>query len=552
MRHAVTSLPPWLARPLGLLPTIAVGAILCAAPAYLLRDALWHHVPAGEDFVVLAASRTVTGEFAPVGTPPVGPWFRAWTYLLGRFAGDLADLPGVLTIGALVPFVLVVFAVGHVVAHEWKRMAPGFAAMAVLGCSTVLEPAATHFAASAALWAGFGTLAMLAALQEWRATGRVRWMALACLAVLLAAWSAPAGYVAGPAGFVYLWADGRPRCKKAAAIPLVVGLACAGVAIGMGGWTPSRAAHPLVAVLDTFRAIPEALVLGNLGLDAAVDPAQGAVFVVAIVALWAWTRLGSERGTGTSKTRSQSPSRPRPPWPSPLEAAGATMVVVGFLLAFTFTFQPGPPFDGLDPIRVDPTIPQVGAVLFVAGWWAGPAGEWPGWPRPLSRGAAPAVLGLAVLLIALHGPRAERLVLDEAPEVTPAEMRGFIETFRTQGSLDPEGTLPPELLKARAIVLADDRREAQRLFLARLDRAERIASARGFDRASIRRAFGRVLGPGLPADLPDFDAVDLLNLPDSGQPADPAAVHAALGNLLISTPEPRPPWLPKGEPWPPK
>lgn len=545
MRRLVENARRWLSRPLGLGPTVALAALLCAAPSYLMRDELLHDMPAGDDFVYLAHSRTLATLRASLWTPHnahVVPWFRLWTYLLVKVAGDLAHLPGVLTVGAYVPFVLVLLAGGHVVAHETRHLGLGLAAMVFLGQSSVIEPALTWYASSQSLWAAFGILAMLAALQRWRASAGAWRMALACLAAVLGAWSWSGGYVAGPVGFVYLWADGRPRCRKAAAIPLAVSLACAGLAIAMSGRGPlsaenvhgrtaTQAANPLVGAVYSCQAIPEALVLGNLGLDAEVDAVQGVLFTLAIVALWVWTR------------------RPRPV-PTPLEAAGATMVAGGFLLAYTFRSYL--PFDSLRTIWVYHAIPHIGFVLFLAGWWAGPSTEPPGWPRPMSRGAVLGVLVLVVVATLLHDRRAERLFLDEAPKTTPAEIRGLMDHFKLGALLDPEAPLPRPLRLDRAIYIADARREAQRLFLARLDRAERVAAARGIDRDAIRRAFGPVRGPGLPDAFPDFDATDFMALPDSGRVTDLAAVRAALGELLTSTPDPPPPWLPSGEAWPPK
>ena len=86
--------------------------------------------------------------------------------------------------------------------------------------------------------------------------------------------------------------------------------------------------------------------------------------------------------------------------------------------------------------------------------------------------------------------------------------------------------------------------------LARLDRVEQIALREGIDKAAIRRVFGRVLVPGIPAKHTS-DAASLLRIPEDETSQIPALVKKALGNWYREEPLTRPPWLNPSEPWPP-
>ena len=65
-------------------------------------------------------------------------------------------------------------------------------------------------------------LALMAALQLWRARGGYWPLALGLLAVIAAPLIWTAGYVAGLVGSAYLLADGRLRARRAAVLPLAV------------------------------------------------------------------------------------------------------------------------------------------------------------------------------------------------------------------------------------------------------------------------------------------------------------------------------------------
>lgn len=529
--------PEWIAptgrfrRPVPTWVAPAIGALICAAPAWLMADLLRDHLVKGDDFVYLARSRTwprvISNLWAPHNAHVV-PLFRLWTFALMAMAGRLANLPRVLGSASYGMLVLVMLAGGRFVAREARDPALGLAAMAALGITTVVAPVVTWYSAGQALWAGLGILAMLLALQGWRDSSGlgVTWLALAALAAASAAAFWSGGHVAGPVGATYLWTEGRPRGRKAAAVPLLATAATLGALFLLGGRelrasarpherAIAEAAHPFRGLLHTSQAIPETLILGNLGLDAAIDVTQGVVFCLALAGLWVWSR---------------GPGIPRP---NSLEAAGAALVVLSYLLVYTFRGYL--PFASLRSIGWYHAIPHVGAVLFAAGWWSAlfrrgsPSG------RPLTRGGALAILGFAAFLLLIQAPRARRMFLAGAEPLTASERAMF----------------PiPELQRLRAVYLATERAARQHRFLARLDRAERLGIRYGISREAIRHALGRIDGPGLPEKLPDFDATDLLDLPRTGTTADPTRVRALLEEWLITEPVPRPPWLDPREPWP--
>src|SRR5262249_35707228 len=240
-----------------------------------------------------------------------------------------------------------------------RRPSRARAAMPAPVLPAVVEPAAIWYSAVQALWAGLGILLLLLALQGWRSNGGTWRLVLgASWAVAAAAfWSG--GYAAGPTGLAYLWADGRPHCRRAAAVPILATALAALVLLGLGGRevlmsgvAPGglRAAisRPVRGILHTCQAIPEALVLGNLGLDATTAASQGVILTAAGIGLWAWSRRRAGR-------------------PNPLEATGFALVIISFLMVYIFRGDLH--FDFLRAYGWYDAIPQVGAVLFAAGWW---------------------------------------------------------------------------------------------------------------------------------------------------------------------------------------
>jgi hypothetical protein len=249
------------------------------------------------------------------------------------------------------------------------------------------------------------------------------------------------------------------------------------------------------------------------------------------------------------------------PWrPNPLEAAGAVLAVSGFLIAYVargnvpiaglhkvgwYEALAHLPYDRLRPLAWYHTLPQVGTVLFAVGWWSGRGGATGHRPLTLRRptpGELAAVAGLAALLVTLHLSRARAMLLESARPMTLSQRRLI--------SL-PRDYSVPKFQRLRALGLAELEVARQRRFLAQLDRVEQICARRAIGANAIRRAFGRVVGPGFPDRLTHFDAIDVLDLPAQGSLEDENQVRLALGLLLVVEPEPRPPSTPPAESGPP-
>ena len=182
-------------------------------------------------------------------------------------------------------------------------------------------------------------------------------------------------------------------------------------------------------------------------------------------------------------------------------------------------------------------IPQIGAVLFVAGWCSGPRPT--SMPRhllPLTRLKGLVVLSLAVGLVLLNRPRVDTLW-----RLRPGNLP-IIAAIRARA-------IPvPALQTLRTSALVRDRAAWQRRHLAKLEQAETVARRLGIGREAISRVFGRVPAP----DLPEvYDAVGLLDLSREGTETNPTVIRQALGPLLAVEREPRPDWIAPEEPWPP-
>ncbi len=520
----------WLERPAGWIPTLLVALGILVAAAWLMADPLRSYRLTRDDFPYLAKSLNAESLAAHLFEPHnahVVPLFRLLTFGLIRLAGDLEHIPTLLAAASIGVLVLVMLTGGHLIAEETGRRSVGLAAMIGLGVTTVMWPSATWYAAGQTLWAALAVLVMLLFLQSWRRAGGSWRLLLATLAALAAPLFWGGGLVAGPVGAAYLWADDRPRCRKAAVVPLALSLVSLTLMLGVAGRAllssgrdagppPRGWLAPLVGLLHTGQAVGEVLVLNNLGLDGATTPMQGLAFCVGLACLWAWSRGNRFR-------------------PNPLEAAGLMLLTSAFLL--TFTFRSGYGYDSLRDLGWYHAVPQVGAVLFASGWWAG-LHEAPATPeRTPSRRALVILILLVAASLTLQTPRATRLFVASVPPLTASERQQFPVL---------------SLQRSRAIYLAAEQAERQRKALARLDRAEAIAKELGLGRGDIRRVFGRIVLPGWPEQVRHHDAVDFLDLPDADQGTDPARVRQGLRLLLTPEPEPRPPWLAPGEPWPPE
>jgi hypothetical protein len=521
----------WGRRPLGRGATLALAMAICLAPAWLFFDRLESYFVYGDDWEYVASSRTfaraIENLFRPHNVHVVPVW-RLVSWLVVAIAGRLERVQEVMAGASYAALAAVMLLAGRLVARETGRVGLALATMVGLGTTALMSTAATWFSASQALGAGFGILAMLWYLQSWRRSGGAWRLALAAAAASLAGGAWTVGHAAGPVGAVYLWADGRRRCRRAAPIPLIATALTAVAILWVGGRGIQRestisfhgrktaeAIAPLSGAAHTLQAIPERLILGDLALVAEATFWQAVVLVVGLAVIWAWTRRGGGR-------------------PSPLECTGAAIVLSSYFLEMTFRgYLPFSSLRGFIPWYE--TIPQIGAALFAAGWWAAlrspvPRGE----TVPLSRAGAAGLVAFQAALIVLHQPRVDAMFIKGVSRMSDFEREKMF--------------LIPKLQRLRAVYLADERAARQRRHLARLDQAQEVARHRGIGREALRRVFGRVLWP----EPPVIDDADLLDLPRHGPETSPATIRRAVGPAFVLEPEPRPPWLPPEEPWPPK
>ena len=154
------------------------------------------------------------------------------TWALVAWSGSLVKLPEVLAQAAYGILVAVMLMTGRLVARETGRAGLGLAAMAAVGTTSVMASPACWYSAGQTLWAGFGILATLWYAQCWRRRPSIAALVLAAVSAALAGWFWTIGYMAGPVAAVYLWLDGRRRCRLAAAVPS--GRVGPGAALGHG------------------------------------------------------------------------------------------------------------------------------------------------------------------------------------------------------------------------------------------------------------------------------------------------------------------------------
>jgi hypothetical protein len=206
------------------------------------------------------------------------------------------------------------------------------------------------------------------------------------------------------------------------------------------------------------------------------------------------------------------------------------MAFGGCLLVFYF--RGNLPYTSLRAYGWYHTIPQLGAILFAAGWWAAvrrPA------PERMSLGQTAAVLVLVFVFCLIQVPRAAQQLIASAPELAPSESKLFPST---------------ELLAGRARYFKVELRERQLRALVRLDRLDALLTEMNASPESLRDVFGHVLIPGISEKQPGCDAFSLL----SSRPRNPdaraelAAQSLLLVELLRPEPEPIPPWLDRKDP----
>jgi hypothetical protein len=495
-----------------------------------------------DDFAYVSGSRTFSRALSNLFVPHnahIVPAWRILTWSLVAAAGSLFKLPEVLAVASYGILVAVMLLTGRLVARETGCAGLGLAAMVGVGTTSVAASPACWYSAGQTLWAAYGILATLWYAQCWRRSPNLVALALAALWAMLSGWFWSIGHVAGPVATIYLWRDGRPRCKWAAGVPLAATALAVAISFSIGGKkidttvsfhgrTPQQAAKPVEGVLYTLQAIPENLVLRNLGLRSLTTPVQGIMLTSIILGSWGFHRL---RQGGLRAF-------------NPLECAGVALVLASYLVEWTFRGYMD--FRYLRTINMGmivpwyDTVPQVGAVLFLAGWWAGPRCS----SRPLApvrsvsfprhRGVI-AILGLMAILMVLNAPRVDLLWRNWVPPPTVSELK-------------PDRFPTVHLQDLRATLLLLERAEWQRRHLLRLDQAQQVGSRLGIGLDGIRATFGRLDAPDLPND---YDTIGLLDLPDKGSQTNPEVIRRALGPYLFKEPEPRPRWLPPDEKWPP-
>ena len=569
--------PSVMSRPVGRPAMIILTLSIAAAPAILFfdpidiwpgrahiaRDAIGIYRLWSDDVAFVASSRTwqrtVSNLFLPHNAHVVPAW-RILTWGLVACSGNLERLPTVLAIASYSILVCVMLMTGRLVARETGRTIVGLVSMALVGTTSLMVTPAMWYSAGQPLWAALGILVTLWYAQCYRRSGRRPALLFAGLAAPIAGWFWTVGHMAGPAAAVYLWVDGRRRCKLAAAVPLAATVLAVMLTLALGahrfegklinldGRAIHEAVNPIQGFVDTLQAIPGNLILGNLGLTAQTTPTQGATLTLVLIVLWASMRRRPKIGKDPAR---QSVWSGFPSFAfNPLESAGATVAVGGYLIEWSFRGYVDFDFWRTVDIRAMvpwyDAIPQVGAVLFAAGWWSGPRSLE---SQSVFRTRAIGVtrlggIGLAVLLVALimlNRPRVDELVRNNMPPLLSSEARLF----------------PiPRLQTIRATAVLVNRADWQRSHLRRLDRGEEMASRMRLSRDAIRVVFGHPLlvasfGRQPPTELLDLhDAPAMLDLPERGPPFDPATVRKALAPFFAEEKEPRPKWIHPDEPWP--
>ncbi len=517
----------WWDRPAGKGVEVALAALILAFPAYLLSDELRYSMLAGDDFSYIADSldwsTTRAHLFEPHNTHII-PVFRLWTFLLITLSGTRANMPAVFRVGAYCGLIVTMLSVFLLIARETGRKSQALAAMAVLGISTVTQPAVTWYSAGQALWAGCAIVWTLLLAQNWSRKGGNWRLGLVALASLIAPAIWSGGLLAAPAAMAYLWAKDPSRYQKQLILLSVVTVTVALLLVILSRevmrtniilWESHDDLwpRPIQAILHTFQAIAETLVFANLGLDAITTPMQSVALVCVLVGLWAWSRGGFNKI-------------------NPLEASGGAVAVGSYLLVYFFRGNFA--FSNLRSLVWYNAIPQVGAAVFTAGCWNA-LRKRP--PRKLTYQMAVVVLGFVVLLDVLQEPRALRNLIQGAPKLTASESKHF---------------LIPRLLRLRAIYFKEEQRNRQVRALARLDLANRVVGRMNAGPVMLRTVFGRVLLPGIPDIQRQSDVFCLLNLPpdDPKHPPDVPRLRQALYDLLRPEDEPRPSWLDPRERWP--
>jgi hypothetical protein len=518
----------WWREPAGAWALPALTVLILAAARWLMDDKIRACSLGDDDFTYIAHSLdwpTTRQNLLTPNATHIVPIFRLWTWFLVKASGELKGMPGIFGTASYLALAVTVGAVGRLVTLETGQTALGLAAVTVLGVSSVILPTASWYAAGQALWAGAWIVLTILMARAWSINGGGWRLGLTILTALAAPAIWSGGLLAGPAALAYLWvkksSGGRGALLVLAGTSALASLVILVLTRGMIKQTPliweqhaGLWPRPIQGALHVAQAIVETIIFGNLGLDVVTTPFQAVILVLGLAGLWSWSRGGPGRI-------------------NPLEAAGATIVVGSYLLVYFF--RGNLPFSSLRPVTWYNAIPQVGAVLFAAGWWAGLL---PANPGPITRRGALAVSALVVTTAFIQAPRVERYLLANVPAMTPAEARILLE---------------PKQQRIRALYLNLERRGQQARALARLDKVRSLALRQNIGRRALHDVFGRLKIPGLQANPGVPDAFDLLSLPPDNRsaPVDALRLHATFDYLLRPEPRERPPWLLKSDPWTP-
>jgi hypothetical protein len=533
--------------------------------AHTTREPLANYLIFSDDVAYIAGSRTwsrtVANLLVPHNTHIVPAW-RLVTWGLVQCAGNLETLPQVLAVASYSILVVVMLMTGRIVERETGRTAFGLAAMALVGTTSLMLVPATWYSAGQPLWAGAVILATLWYAQFYRKTGRKLALVLSAVSALFGGSFWTLGHLAGPTSAVYLWIDGRRRCRLAAIVLLgtsilavVLSFALAArpidARISFHGRTALEALNPPQGVLHTAQAIPENLIFANLGLTVQTTAFQGVIFTLGLLLLW--TRRVWRQALRSRSLKDDSPTATRLDGfaLSPLECAGAALALGSYLVEWSFRgyFE----FKFLRTINLHfivpwyDVIPQIGAVLMALGWWSSSNPEQASRlvrakPVPTTWLGALGVVVLATGLIVLNRPRVESLVRSTVHPLLASERTLYYPTTRLQNM--------------RAATLLTQQADWQRAHLRRLDKAQEIARRMGISRDALRAALGHPWVAGtvhqLRPELHDqYDAIGLLDVAEHGRAVDAVTVVQALLQYFMTEREPRPSWLMPNDPWPP-
>jgi hypothetical protein len=534
--------------------------------AHIAREPRDTYLLFSDDVAYAAGSRTwartLSNLLVPHNTHIVPAW-RVVTWALVCCAGSLERLPAVLAVASYCILVVVMLMTGRLVMRETGKTIHGLAAMMLVGTSSLMAAPATWYSAGQPLWAGCGILATLWYVQSYRRSGRWLALALAAITAPLAGGFWTIGHMAGPTAAVYLWLDGRRRCRLGAIVPLAATVVAVALSLAMTarpidarisfhGRTAREALNPLQGVLHTAQAIPENLGFANLGLSVETTELQGVFLTLGLLVLWTrrvWQRVLRPDQSGDAQVPG-GPGGASGFRLGSLECAGAALVIGSYLVEWSFRgyFD----FRWLRTINLRAivpwydVIPQLGAVLLVMGWWASrdsesPRGLFQKRSTPATRQGVLGILVLSVCMIVLNRARVDRLVRGTVPALLPSERLRYA---------------IPQLQTMRAGVLIAMQAEWQRANLRRLDRAEEVARRLGLSRDTLHAGLGHPWVSGTVRNMPPelyehYDAIGLLDLPEHGGNRVSASALVSLHDYFVREPEPRPGWLAPNEPWPP-